>query len=210
MAEMIPPASSKIARRIQIQIGVVIALVIVAVTLLAYKTSIRNMREDALAGLVSLMTDRANYDSAAFVEAEQNTYLLRDEYLRRLAAMGKADPIAEFNAWFVRYPDGLIRVRPERDDHKHLPSIYIRASVVVTAEIRRRVVVAFNLLREWGPAMTQRYFSTYIDLPGISLIMFSPSVNWGKEADKTTNNFDYPPVQNSSPEKKSGAQKPLD
>ena len=201
MAEIIPPASSKIARRIQIQIGVVIALVIVAVTLLAYKTSIGNMREDALAGLVSLMTDRANYDSAAFVEAEQNTYLLRDEYLRRLAAMGKADPIAEFNAWFVRYPDGLIRVRPERDDHKHLPSIYIRASVVVTAEIRRRVVVAFNLLREWGPAMTQRYFSTYIDLPGISLIMFSPSVNWGKEADQTTNNFDYPPVRNSSPEK---------
>ena len=91
MAEMIPPASSKIARRIQIQIGVVIALVIVAVTLLAYKTSIGNMREDALAGLVSLMTDRANYDSAAFVEAEQNTYLLRDEYLRRLAAMGKVD-----------------------------------------------------------------------------------------------------------------------
>jgi diguanylate cyclase (GGDEF)-like protein len=29
--------------------------------------------------------------------------------------------------------------------------------------------------------------------------MFSPSVNWGKEADKDTNNFDYPPVQNSSP-----------
>ena len=110
MAEMIPPASSKIARRIQIQIGVVIALVIVAVTLLAYKTSIGNMREDALAGLVSLMTDRANYDSAAFVEAEQNTYLLRDEYLRRLAAMGKADPIAEFNAWFVRYQIGRAHV----------------------------------------------------------------------------------------------------
>ena len=50
-----------------------------------------------------------------------------------------------------------------------------------------------------GPVLTQNYFSAYIDLPAVALIMFSPSVNWGKEADKDTNNFDYPPVQNSSP-----------
>jgi PAS domain S-box-containing protein len=49
--------------------------------------------------------------------------------------------------------------------------------------------------------MTLRYYSAYIDLPGQSLIMYSPSVNWGKEADATTNNFDYPPVQNSAPDK---------
>ncbi|MBK7687229.1 MAG: EAL domain-containing protein [Rhodocyclaceae bacterium] len=206
MASKAPPTTSKIARRIQFQIGLVIAMVIVAVTLLAYQTSIRNMREDALAGLVASMTNRANYDSAAFLEAEKNTYLLRDEYLRRLTLMANEDPVGEFDAWFARSPDGLIRVRPERDDHMHLPSIYIRASVALTPEVRRRVVVAFKLLREWGPAMTQRYFSTYIDLPAVSLIMFSPSVNWGKEADKTTNNFDYPPVRNSSPEKNPGRE----
>lgn len=38
--------------------------------------------------------------------------------------------------------------------------------------------------------MTLRYYSAYIDLPGQSLIMYSPPVNWGKEADSTTNNFD--------------------
>lgn len=193
--------SSKIARRIQLQIGAVIGLVIAGVTLLAYQSSIQSMRADAVAGLVASMDNRAKYDSVAFVEAQQNTYFLRDEYLRRLTAMGNEDPAVEFNAWFIRYPDGLIRVRPERDDHLRLPTIYIRPSVAVTAEIRRRVVVAFRLLREWGPVLTQRYFSTYVDLPGVSLIMFSPSVNWGKEADPSTNNFDYPPVQNSSPEK---------
>ncbi|OYU44313.1 MAG: hypothetical protein CFE44_13620, partial [Burkholderiales bacterium PBB4] len=126
---------------------------------------------------------------------------LRDEYLARLNALGRNDPVAEFEAWFVRYPDGLIRVRPERDDHKHLPSIYIREKASLNADLRRRVVAAFHMLREWGPALTQRYFSAYIDLPGQSLVMYSPSVNWGKEADATTNNFDYPPVQNSAPDK---------
>lgn len=192
-------ASLSIARRIQFQIGLVIAVVIVGVTLLAYQNSIRSMREEALDGLFASITQRSNHDSAAFVDAQQNTYQLRNEYLRRLALMGNQDPKAEFDAWFTRYPDGLIRVRPERDDHKHLPSIYIRSAVNVTPAIRRQVVAAFGLLREWGPIMTLRYYSAYIDLPGIALIMYSPSVNWGKDADKTTNNFDYPPVKNSSP-----------
>jgi diguanylate cyclase (GGDEF)-like protein len=101
----------------------------------------------------------------------------------------------------VRYPDGLIRVRPELDNFKRLPSIYIRSQVELTSDIRRRVMVAFNLLREWGPGLTVRYYSAYIDLPGVALIMYSPFVNWGQQADPTTNNFDYPPVRNSAPDR---------
>ena len=199
---------STLAHRIQFQIGLVIAAVIVGVTLLAYQFSIAGMRNDALNNLRTFVGLRANQDSSDFVDAQKNTAMLRDEYLRRLAAMGGTDPQAEFKAWFVRYPDGVVRVRPERDDFKHLPSIYVRAPVAITPEIRRKVVVAFGLLREWGPVLTLNFYSAYIDLPGISLIMYSPSVNWGKEADRSTNNFDYPPVQNSSPVKNPG-RKPL-
>ena len=188
-----------LARRIQIQIGLVIAAVTIAVTWLSFEQTVRSMREEVLDNLRASTQMRAAFESRAFVDAQNNTGALRDEYLRRLKAMGDEDPKAEFDAWFGRYPDGLVRVRPERDDHRHVPSLYIRAQVTLTAELRRQVVVAFRLLREWGPAMTLRYYSAYIDLPGQSLIMYSPSVNWGKEADSTTNNFDYPPVQNSAP-----------
>lgn len=188
-----------LARRIQVQIGLIIAAVTIAVTWLSFEQTVRSMREEALDNLRISTQVRADFESRAFVDAQDNTAALREEYLRRLTAMGDEDPKAEFDAWFVRYPDGLVRVRPERDDHRHLPSVYIRAQVTLTAELRRQVVAAFRLLREWGPAMTLRYYSAYIDLPGQSLIMYSPSVNWGKEADSTTNNFDYPPVQNSAP-----------
>jgi diguanylate cyclase (GGDEF)-like protein len=190
---------STLAHRIQLQIGIVIAAVILAVTMLAYQFSIESMKSDALNNLLTFVSLRASQDSASFVDAQKNTVYLRDEYLKRLAAQGPADPRAAFNAWFVRYPDGLIRVRPERDDFKHLPTLYVRAPVVVTPEIRRQVMVAFELLREWGPVLTVNHYSAYIDLPAIALIMYSPSVNWGKEADNSSNNFDYPPVQNSSP-----------
>ncbi len=194
-------ATRTLAHRIQFQIGIVIAVVIVAVTLLAYQFSIASMRKDALVNLLTFVTLRSTHDSIAFVEAQHNVTTLRDEYLRRLTLIGREDPQREFDSWFVRYPDGLIRVRPERDDFQHLPSIYIRAPVTITPDVRRQVVVAFRLLREWGPVLTQSYYSAYIDLPAVALIMYSPSVNWGKEADTNTNNFDYPPVQNSSPTK---------
>lgn len=193
-------ATSTLAQRIQIQIGIVIAAVIVGVTLLAYQFSIAGMRQDTLDNLRTFASLRATYDSSAFVDAQKNVFSLNAEYLRRLDEIGAADPKAEFDQWFVRYPDGLVRVRPQRDDYQHLPSVYIRPQVTVTPEIRRRVVVAFRLLREWGPVLTQNFFSAYVDLPGIGLIMYSPSVNWGKLADKRSNNLDYPPVHNSGPQ----------
>lgn len=198
---LLSPASPTLARRIQWQIGAIIALVIVAITWLSYHNTVETLRLEAVDNLRASVQASAVSESADFLNAQANTHALRDEYLRRLGSMGTEDPVAEFNAWFVRYPDGVLRVRPERDDFKHLPSIYIRPSTTLNADLRRQVVAAFRMLREWGPALTQRYFSAYIDLPGQSLIMYSPSVNWGKEADATTNNFDYPPVQNSAPDK---------
>jgi diguanylate cyclase (GGDEF)-like protein len=192
-------APSTLAHRIQFQIGIVIAAVIVGVTLLAYQFSIASIRKDALENLQTLVSLRATHDSVPFVEAQKNTQALRDEYLRRLALPARSDVQAEFEAWFVRYPDGVTRVRRARDDFKHQPSVYIRAPVVLTPAIRRQVLTAFALLREWGPVLTRNYYSAYIDLPGIALIMYSPWVNWGQQADFNTNNFDYPPVQNSSP-----------
>jgi PAS domain S-box-containing protein len=193
--------SPTLARRIQWQIGAVIAVVIGAITWLSYRNTVDTLRLEAVDNLKASVQARGIYESVTFLNAQTNTQALRDDYLRRLSAMGTQDPVAEFNAWFVRYPDGVVRVRPERDDYKQKPSIYIRPPVVLNAELRRQVVVAFQLLQAWGPVLTQRYFSAYIDLPGQSLIMYSPAVNWGQEADATTNNFDYPPVQNSAPDK---------
>jgi diguanylate cyclase (GGDEF)-like protein len=201
MPKFLTYVRKSLARRIQVQIGAVIALAIIAVTLLSYQNSINSMRKQTLASLSNQVSARTELDSESFIQAQQNTYLLRDEYLRRLTQDADLDPQAEFDHWFVRYPDGLVRVRPELDDFKHLPSIYIRSQVPLTDAIRRHVLVAFKLLREWGAPMTMRYYSAYIDLPGIALIMYSPAVNWGQQSDSSTNNVDYPPVRNSAPDR---------
>ena len=192
-------APSTLAHRIQFQIGIVIAAAIVGATLLVYQFSIASLRTDALEQLQALVSLRASHESVAFVEAEKNTISLRDEYLHRLALPAQADPQAAFQAWFVRYPDGVIRVRPERDDFRHLPTLSIRASAHLTPTLQRQVLTAFALLREWGPVLTRNYYAASIDLPGIALIRYSPSVNRGKAADIHSNNGDYPQVQNAAP-----------
>ena len=194
-------AGGRLSRRIQLQIGLVIALAIIAVTLLSYQLSMVSLRAESLDALKRNLEVRAQLESETFLQAQQNTVQLRQEFQHRLAQLGDSDPQAEFDQWFSRSPDGLIRVRPELDNHQRLPSIYIRKQVELNAKIRREVLTAFQLLSEWGPPMTSRYYSTYIDLPAIALIMFSPSVNWGREANAESNNFDYPPVRDSAPER---------
>lgn len=188
-----------LAKNIEFQIGLAFALLIILVTAVGYEKTVSSLREQAIENLRRSARGRAISESYSFVEAQRNAQALRTEYLSRLEKAGSTDPKAEFDKWFVRYPDGVIRVRRELDDNKHRPTVYIRPQIPLSAELRRQVVTAFELLREWGPALTLHYYSAYIDLPGQSLIMFSPNVNWGKEADATTNNFDYPPVRNSSP-----------
>jgi signal transduction histidine kinase len=197
-------ASRSLSARILLTVGVLAAAVTLASTFLAYSFVVQTVERQTLQSLKSAVTERTLYESSQFVEAQENTFKLRDEFVKRIATLGSSDPQAQFDSWFARSPDGLVRVRPELDDHVHLPSLYIRPMIPLTPDLRRQVMAAFDMLREWGPPLTFRYYSAYIDLPGISLIMFSPSVNWGKEAGPSTNNFDYPPVRNSAPDRNPG------
>ena len=191
--------NSTLARRIQWQIGAIIALVIVAVTWLSYHYTVDALRQEAVGNLRASVQAKVIFESADFGVAQQNTEILRDEYVRRLQALGTQDPRATFDAWFAKESDGVIRVRPQREDPKHLPSVYLRNGVPVGPELRRQVVVAFELLREWGPVLTQRYFSVYIDLPGKSLVVFSPTVNWGREAGPDLDTLQFAAAQNAMP-----------
>ena len=149
-------AGGRLSRRIQLQIGLVIALAIIAVTLLSYQLSMVSLRAESLDALKRNLEVRAQLESETFLQAQQNTVQLRQEFQHRLAQLGDSDPQDEFDQWFSRSPDGLIRVRPELDNHQRLPSIYIRKQVELNAKIRREVLTAFQLLSEWGPPMTSR------------------------------------------------------
>jgi len=193
--------SLSLSSRVLLQVGLLMAVATGAMTAFIYRDTVRDARESSAQSLQQVIAARAERDAQVFQVAQDNTVRLRDEWLRRLQDQGEADPLPEFNAWFTREGDGVTRMRPQRDDHLHLPSVGLLATARQDALMRRQVVSAFGLLKEWGPLLTQRYYSAYIEILGQGLVMYSPHVNWGKLVAKDTNEFDYPPVRDAAPER---------
>lgn len=184
-----------------LQVGLLMVAATGLTTALIYRDTVRDVRESTANNLRQMVAARAELDAQPFQAAQDNTLLLRDAWLQRLRAMGQRDPQAEFDAWFQKDSDGVTRVRPERDDHLNLPSVGLLAGARQDGALRRQVLSAFNLLREWGPLLTQRYYSAYIAMPRQGIVMYSPSVNWGRLLDKDMQDIDDPPMRAAAPER---------
>lgn len=193
--------SLSLSSRVLLQVGLLMVVATGATTALIYRDTVHDVRESIASNLQRVVAARAELDAQPFKIAQENTEHLRDAWLQRLQALGDADPKAEFDAWFAINTDKVTHLRPERDDHLHLPSVGLLPQARHDAAMRRQVMAAFGLLREWGPVLTQRYYSAYIELQGTGLIMYSPHVNWGQLVDKDTREMDYPPVREAMPER---------
>ncbi|MGH6648297.1 ATP-binding protein [Aquabacterium sp.] len=192
--------SLSLSSRVLLQVGLLMAAATGLTTALIHRATVRDVRESTSRNLQQVVAARAELDAQPFQLAQDNTLRLRDAWLGRLRTMGQTDPKSEFDAWFVKGDDGVTRIRADRDDHRHLPSVGLLVGAREDAALRRQVLTSFELLREWGPLLTQRYYSAYITLPGQGIIMYSPSVNWGKLVDKDTSDFNYPPTRVAMPE----------
>lgn len=190
-----------LARALLSRLGLALLLSISALSWGLYRYSSQQLQAKSLDELRLTVSAQAREGSEWFAAAEANTLRLREEYLHRLTLPKPAGWERDYAHWFSLYPDGLTRVNPALDNHKRLPNAYLRPGLKMDEDLRWRTWVSFQLLREWGPPMTQRYYSAYFDLPGEGLIMYSPAVNWGAEATPETNNFDYPPVAGAAPDR---------
>ncbi|WP_157723047.1 hypothetical protein, partial [Stenotrophomonas pictorum] len=67
------------------------------------------------------------------------------------------------------------------------------------ASARLRAVVAYDLLREQGPALAPPFFSVYMDFIEDGLMVYSPGIDWGSGADATATNTGYPTMLGADP-----------
>lgn len=178
-----------------------IALVIIVATGLSYLHVYATLRDTALADLHRYVEVRGRAESEQFQLAERQTTMMRDDFMRRLTALGDQDPQVEFERIFVREADGLIRVRPEQNDHRHHATAFIRHDVTLTPDLRRRFLVGWQLLDQWGPILTNRFFSGFMNMPEQLSINFCPSADWGRSATRETDIYTYETVWRSTIEK---------
>lgn len=143
---------------------------------------------------------RAQASEGLFVQAGQSVHRLRQEMLSRLR---EADPTAaldRFQALFARGADGLWRLRPERVDPINAPTLYLHHGANGPDESTRvRAVIAYDLLRERGPALAPPFFSAYMDFVENGLMVYANGIDWGAGATAEASNAEYPTMRGADP-----------
>ncbi|MCK5877143.1 MAG: hypothetical protein KAG43_05870, partial [Candidatus Marithrix sp.] len=145
-----------------VKMGIRIAFIIIAVTLLSYWHVMSTLELQVIEQLDKYITERGQRESALFKLAEDNHTELKKELLWQLEKLEAQDPKEEFESLFVRSPDGVIRNRPEMFDVTRQAGIYIDKTLTIDANIRRKVLIFYKLAMSYGAAWHNRFQNTYI------------------------------------------------
>lgn len=143
---------------------------------------------------------RAQAGEGRFVLAGHSVERLRDDLLLRLQGADEAAALRRFPELFARGQDGLWRLRPERVDPVHAPTLYLRHGPAgPDASTRLRAVISYDLLRERGPALVPPFFSVYMDFVEDGLMVYARGIDWGAGATAEASNADYPTMRGADP-----------
>ena len=167
---------------------------------IGYITTVASLEKESIAALRRLMESRVKGESRTFTRAEDNVKRLKAELLARLDERDPTVAEEEFHRLFSRFDDGLWRVRPDLQDVESRPTLYLQHDVTLDTSIYQRAVVSYQLLSERGPAIVPPYYSVYMDFVECGLMVYSPHVDWGGNATRKTDNFNYPTMTGSMPE----------
>ncbi|EDN71459.1 periplasmic sensor signal transduction histidine kinase [Beggiatoa sp. PS] len=184
-----------LTRTTLIKMGLRIAVVIIAVTLVSYWHVMSNLELQVIEQLDKYITERGQRESNLFKLAEDNHTVFKDEFLARLKAMGNNDPVERFNALFEKLDDGTVRLlasefynKPETGGttNKGLTA-FIGQNVDITADVRRRIMISYDMVKTYGPPWRSLFSNVYTTLPENIAICYWPEVSWNLDAQADLN-----------------------
>ncbi len=191
---------ASLIHRLSLSIWILFLALLLLLSAMGY-TAMR-MATDRIVPLVARHTVelRAKASEGLFLQAEHSVLRLQRELLRRLDHADRDATLARFDTLFVRSADGLWRLRPERVDPQNAPTLYLHQPPQgLDNSAQLRAVLAYDLLREQGPALAPPFFSAYMDFVEDGLMVYSPGVDWGSGADASATNSTYPTMQGADP-----------
>ncbi|MBW4576438.1 MAG: hypothetical protein KME08_14270 [Aphanothece sp. CMT-3BRIN-NPC111] len=178
-----PARAGSLTRKTLLQITAGVATAIVASTAISYFQVMNTLKAQTLEQLEKYVVERGQRENTIFTLAEDNHALLKQELVRRLETTSNSDPKVQFDKLFVKSKDGVIRNRPESFDGKRQPGVYIDKSLKINADIRRRVLAFYDLVKPYGAAWHNRFQDTYITTPENIMVMYWPEVpTWTQDA----------------------------
>ncbi len=179
-------ATHALARQTLLKMAVRVAVVIVASSAVSYFHIYSMLESQTREQLEKYVIERGQKESSLFALAEDNLAVLKQELLRQLKERENQDPREEFNQLFVKYKDGVTHNRLEGFDPTRQASIFIDDQVNIDAEVRRRVLIFYQLANKYGPAWLNRFPDTYFIAPENFSVAYWPSLSVSEWANADT------------------------
>jgi two-component system NtrC family sensor kinase len=167
-------AQGSLARSTLIRMGMRIGAIIALTTLVSYLHIFRSFRDEALVQMERMALERSQREQAIFVLAQDNHTVLKQAMAERLQAWSQQDPQPTFDRLFSLLPDGSIRNKPEGFDGTRMPGVFVPKGVALDAELRRRILAAYEVVAQYGPAFHVRFMSTGVTLPEGPIVGYFP------------------------------------
>lgn len=153
-----------------------VAVVIIASSAVSYFHILSILEAQTREQLEKYTIQRGQSESSLFTLAEDNLSVLKQDLLQRLKERGEEDPREEFDRLFVKYKDGATHNRLENFDRKRQASIFIDDEVNINADVRRRVLIFYELANKYGPAWLNRFRDTYLMAPENFSVAYWPDL----------------------------------
>jgi len=198
---MQPPHSlqpkNSLTRTTLIKMGIRIAAVIIAVTLVSYWHVMSNLELQVIEQLEKYITERGQRESNLFLLAEANHISFKNEFLRRYQAIANEDVSSSFDQVFAPHDDGIIRMRtpyfhgiPLTQGAKIIGmSGFIQENVTITDDLRRRLIIGHNMVSLYGPIWENRFPDLYLSVPEKAVVVYWPKVIWVPEQNSKVDYF---------------------
>ncbi|HEX8706120.1 MAG TPA: ATP-binding protein [Myxococcaceae bacterium] len=167
-------AQGSLARSTLIRMGVRIGVIIALTTLVSYLHIFSSFRDETLVQMERVAAERGQREQAIFVLAQDNHAVLKKAMVERLQAWSQQDPQPAFDRLFSLLPDGTVRNRPEGFDGTRMPGVFVPPGVTLEPELRRRILAAYDVVAQYGPAFHVRFMSTGVTLPEGPIIGYFP------------------------------------
>lgn len=173
--------NSFLARRVLTSVGVRIAIITIFFSGLSYYFSYMRFQSETEQQLAQFVQSRSRLESDLFTQAQRNIILVRNSFLRQLEQNKYSLAEKRFSQLLEPSHDGIWRVRPERDDYRYKATVSIYPNAQVDKSFKQEVLLAYDIISQFGPAFRLRYHSTFIDLgENEATVLYSPDVNYAR------------------------------
>ena len=193
-------------RRMLINIGLRIAVVIVITTTIAYYHMVNSIETSTLIKLDQYIAERGQRESSIFDQCAIVLKTMKKQTIEKMEESKLIDPKPRFEHLFAKTPDGVTRSRIGVYDGQKDASIFIDADINIDDNIRRRALVIYDIASNFGSLFHPLGINLLIVTPDNTLTNFWPPrpdlvLNADKDADFTIGIFSQLASKEKNPER---------